>query len=133
MSDKNDVVIINLDRPRELWFGHKALKKMGAILNKDIDAAMQMDQLDLGELEKIMYCGLLRDAKEHNETLDLEQMEDLLDQGNFGEILEKMQEAFEKSFGNFQDASEVNNGKNSRGLRRQNNQTSTGNGAGKNL
>lgn len=104
MADKNDVIIINLDRPRVLWFGHRALKTLAALTGKDIDAAMQMDKLDLEELEKIMYCGLLSDAKAHNETLKLEDMEDLLDKAPFHEIIEKLQKAFNASFGNFGDA-----------------------------
>jgi predicted RNase H-like HicB family nuclease len=43
---------------------------------------------------------LLSDAKENGETLKLDEMEDLLDQADsFKEIMEKLQEAFEKSFG----------------------------------
>lgn len=124
MSDKNDVVILNLDRPRELRYGHKAIKKLGALLGTDIDAALQMDGLDLEQLEKILYCGLLSDAKEHGETLTLEQMEDLLDKGNFGENLAKMQEAFNAAFGNFGDS-----GKNSQGIAAEQKE----NGAGKSL
>lgn len=101
MSDKNDVVMINLDRPRKLWFGHRALKTLTALTGKDLDTQMKMDELDLEELEKVMYCGLLTDAKEHNETLKLEQMEDLLDMSPFEEIIEKMQLAFQRSFGKF--------------------------------
>jgi hypothetical protein len=100
MSDKNDVVIINLDRPRVLWFGHRALKALGALTGKDIDVAMHMDGLDLETLEKIMYCGLLTDAKAHNEILKLEDMEDLLDLVPFSELVERMQKAFDGSFGN---------------------------------
>jgi hypothetical protein len=37
---------------------------------------------------------LLSDAKENNETLKLEDMEDLLDCGDFKELFVKMQEAF---------------------------------------
>lgn len=103
MSDKNDVVIINLDRPRMLWFGHKALKTLIALTGKDIDAAMNMDELDLEEVEKIMYCGLLTDAKKNNETLKLEDMEDLLDEAPFVEIVNKIQQAFNASFGDFGD------------------------------
>jgi hypothetical protein len=102
MPDKNDVVIIELDRPRVLWFGHRALKTLGALTGKDIDAAMQMDNLDLEELEKIMYCGLLTDAKAHNETLKLEDMEDLLDKAPFGVVISKMQDAFNAAFGNLE-------------------------------
>lgn len=100
-SDRNDVVIINLDRPRILWFGHKALKTLTAMTGKDLDAAMNMDELDLGELEKVMYCGLLKDAKINGETLTLEMMEDLLDEAPFKEIVDKLQMAFEYSLGSF--------------------------------
>lgn len=101
MADKNDVVIIELDRPRMLWYGHKALKALGALTGKDLDATMNMEGLDLEELEKIMYCGLLTDAKKNNESLKLEDMEDLLDLAPFKEIVEKMQLAFDSSLGNF--------------------------------
>ena len=98
MSDKNDVVIIELDRPRELRYGHKALKQLGALTGKDIDATMDMDNLDLDTLEKIMYCGLLADAQKNNEVLKLEDMEDLLDIAPFKYLVKKLQEAFEKGF-----------------------------------
>jgi hypothetical protein len=103
MSDKNDVVIINLDRPRVLRYGHLAMKKLGALTGKDIDN-MDMDNFDPEELEKIIYCGLLTDAKEHNETLKLEDMEDLLDKArSYGDIIEKMELAFNAAFGNLTD------------------------------
>ena len=109
MSDKNDIVIINLDRPRVLRYGHKALKQLGALTGKDIDAALEMDKLELEELEKVMYCGLLSDARDHNETLSLKDMEDILDQASsFGEIIEKMQQAFSAAFGNFEGEIEKN-------------------------
>src|SRR3954469_14045873 len=80
-TDKNDVVIINLDRPREIRFGHMALKRLGAITGKTV-TDMSADDLDLEQLEKIMYCGLLSDAKEHGENLLLEDMEVILDQAS---------------------------------------------------
>jgi hypothetical protein len=99
MPDKNDVVIINLDRPRELRFGHKALKTLTALTGKSIDN-FEMDGNDLEEIEKIMYCGLLSDARENKETLKLEDMEDLLDHApSYGELFEKMKIAFEAAFG----------------------------------
>lgn len=99
MPDKNDVVIIELDRPRMLWYGHKALKTLGALTGKTIDNLNFEDGLDMVELEKIIYCGLLTDAKAHNETLKLDDMEDLLDTVPFQVIIEKMQQAFSASFG----------------------------------
>lgn len=99
MSDRNDVVIINLDRPRELRYGHKALKTLLAMTGKDLES-VDLNNLDLGELEKYLYCGLLSDARTNNETLTLEQMEDLLDQApTWGELLEKMTEALQKAMG----------------------------------
>ncbi|WMT42850.1 hypothetical protein RE628_11500 [Paenibacillus sp. D2_2] len=98
-KDKNDVVLIDLDRPRELRYGHKALKTLLAMTGKDIDS-IDMDNIDLGEIEKYLYCGLLSDAKANGETLKLENMEDLLDQApSFGHIIEKMNEAFSVAFG----------------------------------
>lgn len=101
MRNNNDFVVINLDRPRVLKFGHKALKTLTAMTGKDIETVVSAENFDLGEIEKIMYCGLLSDAKSNNETLILDDMEDLLDQADsFEEIVCKMEEALNKSFGN---------------------------------
>lgn len=99
MSDKNDVVIINLDRPRMLWYGHKALKTMCALTGKSLNE-LNIDETNFEDIEKIMYCGLLTDAKKNNETLKLEDMEDLLDLVPFGEVVEKLQLAINSSLGN---------------------------------
>jgi hypothetical protein len=97
--NKSDLVFIKLDRNRYLRFGHKALKTLTALTNMDI-TNMNMSNFSLEDLEKVLYAGLLSDARENGETLKLDEMEDLLDQADsFKEIMEKMQEAFEKSFG----------------------------------
>jgi hypothetical protein len=97
LPEKNDVVMINLDRPRQIRFGHKALKMLQAM---DIDIENVEEDFNLERLEEIMYVGLLYDAKQNNETLKLEDMEDLLDQApTYGEITEKMQMAFTAAFG----------------------------------
>jgi hypothetical protein len=94
MYEKNDVVIINLDRPRQIRFSHKAIKKLQAM---DIQIEGNFDPT---RLEEIMYVGLQYDAKQNNETLKLEDMEDLLDEApSYNEILEKMEMAFEAAFG----------------------------------
>jgi hypothetical protein len=108
MSDKNDVVIINLDRPRVLRFGHKALKNITAMTGKNID---DFDFADFGleDIEKIMWYGLSKDAKENNETLKLEDMEDLLDYAeSYAEIFEKMNLAFDYAFGGHSQVDEKN-------------------------
>lgn len=100
-ESRNDIVIIQLDRPRELRYGHKALKVLLAMTGMDIED-VDLEKLDLVELEKYLYCGLLSDAKANNEELRLEDMEDLLDQApSFGHIIEKMTEAFNKAMGSF--------------------------------
>jgi hypothetical protein len=97
-TDKNTMVFINLDRPRFVRFGHKALKQLGALTGKKIEE-MDENDFDLEDLEKIMWCGLQADAREHKEDLKLEDMEDLLDSAeSFGEIMEAMNKALEVSF-----------------------------------
>jgi len=97
-TEKNTMVIINLDRPRFLRFGHKALKQLGALTGKKLEE-MDENDFDLADLEKVIWCGLQADAKEHGEVLKLEDMEDLLDQAeSFGEIMEAMNKALEVSF-----------------------------------
>lgn len=103
MADKNDIVMINLDRPRMLWFGHRALKTLSSLTGKGLDELMEMENLDLEELEKIIYCGLLTDAKQNNETLKLEDMEDLLDLVPFGELMGVIEKAFGAAFGTLGD------------------------------
>ncbi|MGF7059289.1 hypothetical protein [Brassicibacter mesophilus] len=101
MSDKNDVVIIKLDRPRMLWFGHRALKTLTAMTGKGMDDFVEMDDINFEDIEKIMYCGLLTDAKNNNEALKLEDMEELLDLVPFGKLIEYIEKAFAAAFGNF--------------------------------
>lgn len=79
----SEVVVLNLDRPRELRFGHKALKQLKALtgLNLlDIERQLTEGDLDPEVLEKMVYAGLQQDARNHGETLSLEQVEELLDQ-----------------------------------------------------
>jgi len=97
-ADKNTTVIIQLDRPREVRFGHKALKKLMALTGKSL-ASISEEEFSLEELERVMFCGLLSDAKEHGETLELEQMEDLLDYAkSFNEVMDAMEKALENAF-----------------------------------
>jgi hypothetical protein len=96
MYEKNDVVIINLDRPRELRFGHKAIKKMQA-MNINIEG-----DFDIERLEEVMFLGFQYDAKQNNETLKMEDMEDLLDLAPYYEILKAMENAFAAAMGSIE-------------------------------
>jgi hypothetical protein len=97
---KNDVVIINLDRPRELRYGHKALKTLVAMTGKTLEEIETAGFDDLELVEKLTYCGLLSDAKQNGETLNLNQMEDFLDCApNYKHIIDSVTAAFAAAFG----------------------------------
>lgn len=99
-KNKNDVVIIQLDRPRELRFGHKALKTLSSLTGRSIEELEPSDGFNPEDIEKVIYCGLLSDAKKNGETLKLEDMEDLLDCApSYQHIIERMSEAFAAAFG----------------------------------
>lgn len=101
MSKNSVPVVINLDKPRILKFGHKALKQLKAMTGKTL---IQIDEsitnLDPEEIEIYMYCGLLVDAKSNNEELTLEKVEDILEEAeNYRVIIAKLGEAIARSFG----------------------------------
>ena len=97
-DDNNTLVVVNLDRPRFLRFGHKALKQLTKLTGKKLES-MDENDFDLADLESIMWCGLQADAKEHNETLKIEDMEDLLDKAeSFGELMAAMSKALDVAF-----------------------------------
>lgn len=95
--NNNDLVVIELDRPRVLRFGHKALKTYQAL------SGQTMEQLGQGgfsfdDIEKLTYCGLLSDARDNGETLSIEQVEDLLDDHDIQDTINKVSEALTKAF-----------------------------------
>ena len=97
-DEKNNMVLLTLDRIREVRFGHKALKMLMSLTGKSLTNIAD-EEFSLEELEKVMFCGLISDAKEHGETLKLEDMEDLLDRAkNFNEIMEAMEKALNNAF-----------------------------------
>lgn len=99
----NDVVIIELDRPRVLKYGYKAIKTLVAMTGKDIEDVVNSEDMNFEDIEKIIYCGLLSDARANNEDLKLDQVEDLLDLKPLNYSMEKMSEAFTVAFGEPED------------------------------
>ncbi|OMF35262.1 hypothetical protein BK133_11180 [Paenibacillus sp. FSL H8-0548] len=103
MPNNNDVVWIELDRKRELRFGHKALKRMlalGEASVEELEDGTEMSQVEqLEQIEEILFFGLQKDAKDNDETLTLDMMEDLIDAADYDHILEKIEEAFAKGMG----------------------------------
>ena len=73
--DKNDVVILELDRPRELRLGHKAMKRFSALTGcsmKQMEAEIQC----YDRLATLIYVMLSGDDPE----LTPEEVDDLIDQ-----------------------------------------------------
>jgi hypothetical protein len=97
-KNNNTVVIIELDRPRELRFGHKALKTYQALTGQSLEELGQ-GGFSFEDIEKLVYAGLLSDARTNNETLTLEKVEDLLDDHDIQDTISKMSEALEGAFG----------------------------------
>lgn len=94
----NTVVLIELDRMRELRFGHKALKTFQAISDVKIEE-LGADGVDFDAIEKMIYCGLLSDARKNGEVITLEQVEEWLDEvPNIQYVIDKMVEAMNLSF-----------------------------------
>jgi hypothetical protein len=101
MSDKNDVIILNLDRPRVVKFTHRALKRLSALLKKPLHEVIKDCQVDMyDQIETYMLCGLMKDAEENGETIKNTEIENILDQAEeFFKVTEACQLAFMKSLG----------------------------------
>lgn len=97
----NDVVIVDLDRPRELRFGHKALKKINSS-EQSLTSYGEDEELNFEELERIFYYGLEKDARDNGETLTLEMMEEILDEApSYAYLMGKMQDAMQIAMNGF--------------------------------
>jgi hypothetical protein len=97
----NDLVIIELGRPRVLKFSHTALKTLVDLTGKeleDIDGELTPGNFDL--IERLVYCGLLKDAKENNETITPDKVVELLDDApSYVYVLDKVFAAWKLAFG----------------------------------
>lgn len=100
MAKGNDVVMINIGgRERELRYGHKALKQFQAVSGVGLED-IGKGGFDLDTVEKLIYCGLLSDARAHGEALSLEIMEDWLDEvDEFQTVVDQMGKALGNAFG----------------------------------
>ena len=88
----NDVVVIKLDKEREIRFGHKALKKVEKMLEKPI-MQLNMANIDSRQLEILFLCGL------NDPELTLEDVEEMLDMAPYNELFDKLGAAMEAAFG----------------------------------
>lgn len=72
--DKNDVVILELDRPRELRLGHKALKRFSALTGCSMQQ-MQGEVSRYDRMSMLVYVMLSEDDPD----LTSEAVDDLID------------------------------------------------------
>lgn len=93
LPDNNDTIILELDRPRELRLGHKALKRFSAM------TGCSMDKMDaaLNNYETMSTLIYLMLAQEDSE-LTPERVDDLLDPVPIGEIVAKCSQAITAAF-----------------------------------
>jgi len=97
MKENNPTVMLTLDRPRELRFGHRAMKRWAAYTGKSV-AELETTVTNPVDAEILLFFMLEQDAAAHNEALDMGQMEDLLDMAPLGVIYEKLSEAVNAAF-----------------------------------
>ena len=101
MGKTNDVVIIDLDRPRQIKFTYTSLKTLAELTGKTLNEFD--DSISLTNFEFLgtwAYCGLLHDAKKNGEVLTLENVESLLDEApSFSHVLDKLFTAWRVAFG----------------------------------
>lgn len=92
----NRVVVVELDRPRSLKFGRKALAMIEETFNcsiLELDSIIN-EKMKSKDATKLMYFGLMHE----DETLTIEKLEDLLDEHmSIIEQIEKISEGIEKA------------------------------------
>ena len=94
MNEKNDAVFIELDRPRELRLGHKALKAFSALRHIPL-TKMQEAVEDYDNLSCLYYCVL----RQEDPALTVEQVDDLLDKASLPVLIAKAGEMISAAFG----------------------------------
>lgn len=93
LPNNNDTVILELDRPRELRLGHKALKRFSAMTGCSMEK-MESAINNYETLSTLVYVML----SQEDSTLTPEQVDDLLDAVPIREIVEKCSQAITAAF-----------------------------------
>lgn len=96
--DENDTIIIELDHPRELKLGHKALKRFSALTGCSMtDMEKEISHYD--KLSCLLYVMLAVDAEEHGEELTPSQVDDLLEPVPIQQLMMMAGAAINAAFG----------------------------------
>ncbi len=78
VNENNDVVILELDRPRELRLGNAAMKRFSEITKCPMDQ-LDKEMMRFDRIMCLMYVMLAHDAAQTGEILTPTQVDDLLD------------------------------------------------------
>lgn len=94
MKEHNDLVIIELDRPRTLKLGHLVMKRFAAATKMPI---VEMDTVGTryDYISEMMYFMLNHD----DPTLSRAKVDELLEQVSIAYVIKKFNEALEAAFG----------------------------------
>ena len=95
--ENNKTVYIKLDRPRELWFGHKAQKMLENVYGMRVEA-LDTAAMSADVREKVLHVMLQRDADEHGEKLSRSETAELMDLVTPGKALRAIGKALEAAF-----------------------------------
>lgn len=101
MNEHNDVVMIDLDRPRPLKVGHLVMKRFSAYTKMPtIDFDTVGTRYDY--ISELMYFMLNHD----DPTLSRQKVDELLEQVSVGYVMAKCSEALNVAFGEPEEVSE---------------------------
>ena len=90
----SDLVVIELDRPRTLKYGKKALKMVEVITNTKITKFNPTD-MSCDEVVKVLHAGLVHE----DPTLTMVQLDDMIEDIPFGTIYQLVFKAIMAAFG----------------------------------
>ena len=99
LPDNNDVVILELDRPRELRLGHRALKRFSALTECSL-SAMDKEIERYDKAACLVWVMVTEDQRKNGETriMTPDELDDLLDKVPVTKILEVCSKAIEAAF-----------------------------------
>lgn len=103
-QNQNDAVILELDRPRELRLGHKALKRFSAMTGCTMEG-MEDALKDYGKMTTLAYVML----SQEDSSITPEQADDLLDRVPLHVIVKKCSQAIAAAFTDPEEAEKAEN------------------------
>lgn len=96
MSNGKPFVTLNLDKPRKLRFGFKALIMLEDLMGVTSLDQLQGRQMSMKDIVTFLYAGLCSDDKD----LTQESLLDIIDEyGDVGEIGDALEEAIKQAYG----------------------------------